>query len=1021
MSKKLLLLLLSFLLLCFTYTFSQEDGEAEEIAFPNPDFSQTTPTSIFEDGQTIYNSGWEWLHPTPNGNTLRWIKMWDANNWYAVGGGGTFLKTTDAGATWFVNKWINEGGSTASNYFLYDGHFFDMNTGVVVGGGGKICRTTDAGVTWTVIDPLPTSTSSLYDVCFFNSTVGYAAGSSTVDMYKTTDGGLTWTGPILIPTTFYRLYVVDENTVYGAGSSGNFHYSTDSGANWTTINVGTTSTIYDMEFTDALNGWVCGADDNPAYTTDGGLTWTETTSSPTTSTQYDIDILNPAPEALVTVYPQSVNFWTGSTDGATKTDTSEVRGLDSEDGWFTFDISSIPDGSTIDSIIFNGYVNATYYPYWSLTPLGGLDPFTATASALKDTIEANSGSSLAYLYRNEGSSYAPGWKTHLLGGTVNADFEAALAQDWFAMGMDSRDNSTTFYVNWDGWNQANAPYLEVYYTAPAVPTVYVTGDSFDMFATTDMGTTWTAIGILGAQPWTSTFYSTDFVADNHFVNVGAYGMINETSPTDVVTVHTTWLRPGTLYTIWAESSDGNVIAGGAATTTTNFDQAVYSTDGGETWAISVVEDSVDADFNDLSMVTPLIGYAAREDHYVSKTTDGGATWLGVTRPAVSTNDFEACFFVDENNGYVFGAGGSGFKTTDGGTTWSTLTTGVTSILRGCYFLDVNTGYVVGSSGVVLYTTDGGTTFTPQNPNNTSTLYSIYMVNNSVGYISGSTGRVRKTTDGGVTWDTADVGNTSPTLYQIDFRDEMNGMTVGSSGRTFYTTDGGASWNFENTSMSTTYGLFVEKTSPDTSSAFVCGSLSYIMKNSVVIVPVELASFTASVSGNNVTLSWVTATELNNLGFDIERKIVEGNWTKVGFVDGYGTTTEPQLYNFTDAGLASGDYYYRVKQIDYDGSYKYYSLEEIVEIGAPESYDLSQNYPNPFNPTTKIKYSVPADGFVNISIYNVLGEKVTDIVNNIQKAGSYEVTFDASSIASGMYLYRMESGDFVSVKKMMILK
>ncbi len=108
-------------------------------------------------------------------------------------------------------------------------------------------------------------------------------------------------------------------------------------------------------------------------------------------------------------------------------------------------------------------------------------------------------------------------------------------------------------------------------------------------------------------------------------------------------------------------------------------------------------------------------------------------------------------------------------------------------------------------------------------------------------------------------------------------------------------------------------------------------------------------------------------------------------------------------------------------MDFDGSYRYYQLEQEVEIGVPESYDLSQNYPNPFNPTTKIQYSVPADGFVNIAVYNVLGEKVTDIVNNLQKAGSYEVTFDAANFASGMYLYRMEAGDFVSVKKMILLK
>jgi hypothetical protein len=99
-----------------------------------------------------------------------------------------------------------------------------------------------------------------------------------------------------------------------------------------------------------------------------------------------------------------------------------------------------------------------------------------------------------------------------------------------------------------------------------------------------------------------------------------------------------------------------------------------------------------------------------------------------------------------------------------------------------------------------------------------------------------------------------------------------------------------------------------------------------------------------------------------------------------------------------------------------------SIYQGIEAGTPvQTFLLEQNYPNPFNPTTKIKYSVPADRFVNISVYNVLGEKVANLVNSLQKAGSYEVTFDATRFASGMYIYRMESGDFVSVKKMMILK
>jgi len=1006
MNKKLLSLLLSFLILGFMSSFAQQDEDVEEQSYRNPFFTQGAPQSIFEDGQPIQNSGWEWLHQTPQGNTMRIVKRWDANTWYAGGYGGTVMRTFDAGTTWHVNKWVNGGGSTNSNYPLYDGHAFDQNTIVAVGGNGKIVRTTDGGVNWTIIDPAGL-TSSFYDVFFLNATVGYAGGTTTMDIWKTTDAGITWTGPIIIPGTANRVYAVDEDTLYFCSTSGNFRRSTDGGATWATINVGFTSALYAMEFKDPMNGWVAGASANVAYTTDGGLTWTSVggTNIPVTSTMRDVDILPTMSQKLNEGF-EDVTF--------------------PPTGWHAKNLLGTNEWSRSTTYANSGVASARI----SYQSTGGEDWLVTPQ------VNVVTGDSLVFWWRNAFSSAYPPDSLIIRISTTDtavASFtnvlvaiDAANTPNVFTRHAYSLDSYTgNVYIAFQHKNtDGNGGYLDdVSIGEPmSVDQVFVTGDPFNIYTTTDMGATWSPISFLGSpQPWTSTYYSSDFAAANDFVTVGAFGLINEVTPADGATVHTIFLRSGSLYTIWAENNTGRVITGGAATSTTTFNQGMYSTDGGETWALSTVTDSVDRDFNQISMVSPLIGYVGREDHYVSKTTDGGATWFPVTRPAVSTSDFETCFFLNENNGYVFGAGGSGFKTTDGGTSWSTLTTGVTSILRGSYFFDVNTGYVVGSSGVVLYTTDGGTTFTPQDPNNTSTLYSIYMVNSNVGYISGSSGRVRKTTDAGVTWDTVDVGNTSPTLYTIDFRDEINGITAGSSGRSFSTTDGGETWVFENTSMSTMWGLYVEKTSPDTSTVFACGTNSYIMKNSDLVVPVELASFTASVSGNNVTLSWMTATELNNLGFQVERRAEEQSWGKVGFVDGYGTTTEPQIYTFTDAGLASGIYNYRIKQMDFDGSYKYYQLKQEVEIGTPVSYDLSQNYPNPFNPTTKINYSVPADGFVNISVYNVLGEKVTNIVNSLQKAGSYEVTFDATNFASGMYLYRMESGDFVSVKKMMILK
>jgi len=186
------------------------------------------------------------------------------------------------------------------------------------------------------------------------------------------------------------------------------------------------------------------------------------------------------------------------------------------------------------------------------------------------------------------------------------------------------------------------------------------------------------------------------------------------------------------------------------------------------------------------------------------------------------------------------------------------------------------------------------------------------------------------------------------------------------------------------------------------------------------VPVELTSFAASSKNNEVELSWTTATETNNQGFQVERMNAGGTFEQVGYVAGFGTTTEPKAYSFTDSKLEAGNYTYRLKQVDFDGSYEY-SDEVNVVVELPLEYALEQNYPNPFNPSTTIKYSIPEDGFVKLAIYNMLGEEVASIVSNVQKAGRYEVNFNANGLASGVYVYRIEAANFTASKKLMLMK
>lgn len=190
-------------------------------------------------------------------------------------------------------------------------------------------------------------------------------------------------------------------------------------------------------------------------------------------------------------------------------------------------------------------------------------------------------------------------------------------------------------------------------------------------------------------------------------------------------------------------------------------------------------------------------------------------------------------------------------------------------------------------------------------------------------------------------------------------------------------------------------------------------------------PVELSAFTYSVSNKDVTLNWITSSELNNSGFDIERSNGNNVWTKVGFVNGNGTISTPSSYAYTDKNLAPGTYNYRLKQIDFNGHFEYFNLSGEVNIGNPSSFSLKQNYPNPFNPSTKIDFEIPALGEVTLNVYDVNGKLVSNLINGYRPAGYYSTEFNAANLPSGVYYYKLEfnSGaqSFNKVLKMSLIK
>ncbi|MFO7525443.1 MAG: S8 family serine peptidase [Ignavibacteriaceae bacterium] len=187
------------------------------------------------------------------------------------------------------------------------------------------------------------------------------------------------------------------------------------------------------------------------------------------------------------------------------------------------------------------------------------------------------------------------------------------------------------------------------------------------------------------------------------------------------------------------------------------------------------------------------------------------------------------------------------------------------------------------------------------------------------------------------------------------------------------------------------------------------------------IPVELTSFTASSSKDIVALQWITASETNNQGFSIERKLLSSeSFAELAFVQGKGTTTENTVYTYTDRLDHPGSYSYRLKQIDYDGTISY-SQSILVDVLKPDRYELAQNYPNPFNPSTTIKFALPEASEVTLTIFSMLGEKVAEILNTNLEAGYHKVEFDASNLPSAVYLYKIEAGKFIQTKKMMLIK
>ncbi len=446
-----------------------------------------------------------------------------------------------------------------------------------------------------------------------------------------------------------------------------------------------------------------------------------------------------------------------------------------------------------------------------------------------------------------------------------------------------------------------------------------------------------------------------------------------------------------------------------------------TTNGGVNWLQQTT--GVNDNFNNIQFINTNTGWASGPIGYNLKTTNGGTNWFD---QPTGFDSRMLIFFCDANTGFGSIGGGTIVKTTNGGANWVSQVSGTTVFLTDIHFIDNTTGWISGFSGVVLSTTNGGTNWTQLSSGSGNDYYSITFANSLTGWVTGISGTLRKTTNGGVNW-TSQNSSSVEDLLTAFFTSASTGWITSSLGEILVTTNGGGNWLSQSTS-----------TSSSLNSVHISGNYGWACGSEGTIIATTTGGFSAPTaptlrfpSNDTVgttltpTLRWFSVA-----GAQIYHVILSTDSLFSTLLINDSTTS---VFYDIGSGILQGNtkYFWRVRGRNlagfgvYSSRWKFTTTEVtgITQIGneIPNNFKLYNNYPNPFNPVTKIKFALPKNSQVKLTVFDMLGREAATLVNEELNAGTYNAEWNAANFSSGVYYYRMVTSDFSEVKKMILVK